>query len=64
MTQAGEHPHPEHLMAFVEKMAVQIGSDYVRRTAEFLKRDYPVTASALVPKLRVLYRKTRASEPM
>ena len=51
-----EHPHPQHLLAFVEKMARQIGRDYVARTAKMIERDYPGSAPKLVPKLREIYR--------
>jgi hypothetical protein len=44
------------LLAFVEKMARQIGRDYVARTAKMIERDYPGSASKLVPKLREIYR--------
>lgn len=55
----GEHPRPDLLMAFVEKMAKAIGPNYVMRTAEFLKREYPATAAALRPRLAALYREAR-----
>lgn len=51
-----EHPHPELLLAFCEKMARQIGRQYVARTAEFIKKNYPGSAAALIPKLRAIYR--------
>lgn len=50
------HPDPDRLLAFVEKMAGQIGVAYVRRSAEFIQREYPASAPAMLPKLRAIYR--------
>lgn len=56
-TNAGrQHPNPEHLLTFVEKMVKQIGRNYAARTAEMISRDFPGSAEALLPKLRAIYR--------
>jgi hypothetical protein len=51
-----QHPQPEHLLAFVEKMVRQTGRNYAARTAEMIKRDFPGSAAQLLPKLRVIYK--------
>lgn len=51
-----EHPEPQRLLEFCEKMAKQIGRSYVARTAEFIKTNYPGSAASLVPKLRAIYK--------
>lgn len=51
-----EHPHPERLLAFCERMGLEVGRNYVARTAEMVKRDFPGSADALIPKLRAIYR--------
>lgn len=51
-----EHPHPDALLAFCEKMARDIGRDYVARTAKMIARDYPASAPKLLPRLRAIYR--------
>ncbi len=51
-----EHPHPELLLAFVERMSREIGRNYVARSAEFVKREFPGSAAALLPKLRAIYK--------
>jgi hypothetical protein len=53
----GEHPYPEHYLAFCEKMAKEIGVDFVRRQAEGIRRDFPASAPKLIPKLREIYRR-------
>lgn len=54
-----EHPHPELLLQFCERMAREIGRHYVARTAEFIQKNYPGSAPTLVPKLRVIYRNNK-----
>lgn len=51
-----QHPHPEHLLAFCEKMARQIGRGYVARTANMIKDQFPGSADKLIPKLRAIYK--------
>lgn len=38
-------------------MAKQIGRNYVARTAEFIKTNYPGSEDALIPKLRAIYKR-------
>lgn len=52
-----EHPHPERLLVFCERMGLEVGRNYVARTAEFIKANYPGSADSLVPKLREIYKK-------
>lgn len=51
-----QHPHPQLLLDFCERMARQIGRHYVARTADMVKRDFPGSASTLIPKLRAIYK--------
>ena len=37
-------------------------SDYVRRTAEWIKAEFPDSVPALIPKMRVLYREKKQNE--
>ena len=53
---AGEHPYPDKLIRFCERMAREIGRGYVHRTAEFIKEKYPASAPELLPKLRAIYK--------
>lgn len=55
-----EHPHPDRLLEFAERMGREVGRNYVARTAEFIKTNYPGSASALIPKLRAIYRNSPA----
>lgn len=50
------HPQEKHLLEFCEKMAKQIGRNYVARTAEMIKREYPGSVESMVPKLRAIYK--------
>lgn len=55
-TNAGrQHPNPDQLLTFVERMVKQIGRNYAARTAEMIKRDFPGSSEALLPKLRAIY---------
>ncbi len=58
----GVHPRPDDLLALVRKTCQASNSgDYARRTAEMLKRQFPVTAASVMPELRKIYREfTRA----
>lgn len=51
-----QHPHPEALLDFCSKMGRQIGRDYVRRTADMVRDQFPGSADALIPKLRAIYK--------
>lgn len=54
---AGVHPRPEDLLVLVRKVCQAASSgDYARRTADMLKRDYPVTAASVRPELIKIYR--------
>lgn len=56
-TADGVHPRPDDLLTMVRKTCqVARSGDYARRTAEFLRREYPVTAKAVLPELRKIYR--------
>ncbi len=55
-----EHPYPELLLAFCERMGREVGRNYVARTADMVKRDFPGSAAALLPKLRAIYRNSPA----
>lgn len=37
-------------------------ADYVRRTAEWIKSEYPASAATLLPKLRQIYREKKRAE--
>lgn len=37
-------------------------ADYVRRTAEWIKSEYPASAETLLPKLRKIYREKKQAE--
>jgi len=52
-----EHPAPAQLLRFLERK--DQSSDYVRRTAEWIKDKYPGSAASLLPQLRQLYRDKR-----
>lgn len=54
-----EHPHPDHLMDYLRKVAPVIGPDYVRRTSLWLDEHYPATGLRLKDELRKLYASTR-----
>lgn len=51
-----EHPYPEQLLAFTEKMAREIGRQYVERTGKMIRGQYPASAAKLLPKLRAIYK--------
>lgn len=52
-----QHPDPLQLLAFCRRP--DQSSDYVRRTAEWVREKYPGSATALLPELRRLYRDKR-----
>ena len=51
------HAHPAALLALVEKTCAVSGPSYAQTVAEWLKRNYPGSCAALLPKLREIYRK-------
>lgn len=51
-----EHPYPEQLLDFAEKMSREVGRGYVERTGKMIARDYPASAPKLLPKLRAIYK--------
>lgn len=51
-----QHPHPQALLDFCERMAKQIGRGYVARTANMIKEQFPGSADKLLPKLRAIYK--------
>jgi uncharacterized protein Yka (UPF0111/DUF47 family) len=52
------HPHEADLLKFCERQ--DQSADYVRRTAEWIKKEFPASATAMLPKLRAIYkRKTK-----
>lgn len=53
------HRNEANLMKFLERQ--EQSSDYIFRTAEWLKVKYPGSAAALLPKLRKLYKDKRAA---
>jgi len=54
------HDGEAELLAFCAKEYQT--SDYVRRTAEFIKAEYPGSAATLLPKLRALFREKTLKE--
>jgi hypothetical protein len=53
-----EHPHPDLLLAFCERMARELPEPrgYIRRTAKMVETNYPGSAQRLLPRLRQIYR--------
>lgn len=49
-----EHPNEKNLLKFLERPDQT--ADYVRRTAEWIKREYPGSAARLLPLLRKIYK--------
>lgn len=49
-----EHPNEKGLIKFLERQDQT--ADYVRRTAEWIKTEYPGSAKNLLPILRKIYR--------
>lgn len=48
------HPDEAALMRFLERK--DNSADYVRRSAEWLRENYPGSEAALLPRIRKLYR--------
>lgn len=48
------HPSPYELLTFCARK--DQSADYVRRTADWIKTEYPGSAEALLPRLRKIYR--------
>ena len=59
------HAHEGHILAFCEKMLRELpeplGRQYVARTADMIKREYPGSAPAMLPRLREIYKSGRRS---
>jgi hypothetical protein len=59
------HAHEGVILAFCEKMLRELpeplGRQYVARTADMIKREYPGSTQTMVPKLREIYRSGRRS---
>lgn len=49
-----EHPDEKSLLKFLERKDQT--ADYVRRTAEWIKEEYPGSAERLIPLLRKIYK--------
>lgn len=49
-----KHPDESALLAFCARR--DNTADYVRRTADWIKEQFPGSASALIPRLRKIYR--------
>lgn len=47
----GEYKHAEHMLKFLEKQSLE----YIKRTADMISSKYPVSAPALLPKIRKIY---------
>ncbi len=54
MTPQRRHPAEPELLRFLERQ--DQSADYVRRTADWIKAEFPVSTATLLPRLRVLYR--------
>jgi hypothetical protein len=48
------HPDEEAYMRFLERK--DTSADYVRRSAEWLRNEYPGSEAALLPRMRKLYK--------
>jgi hypothetical protein len=48
------HPSPNELLTFCARK--DQSADYVRRTADWIKTEYPGSTEALLPRLRKIYR--------
>lgn len=48
------HSNEAALLAFCARP--DQSADYVKRTAEWVKKDYPGSAQAVIPRLRAIYR--------
>lgn len=49
-----KHPGEAELLAFCARK--DNTADYVRRTADWIKREYPGSAATVLPRLRKIYR--------
>jgi len=49
-----KHPSPDDVLKFCARKDQT--ADYVRRTAEWIKTEYPGSAAAMLPRLRQIYR--------
>lgn len=49
-----EHPDEKSLLKFLERQDQT--ADYVRRTAQWIKEEYPGSAKRLLPLLRKIYK--------
>jgi uncharacterized protein Yka (UPF0111/DUF47 family) len=54
------HKDEAALLKFVSRQDQT--ADYVRRTAEWIKSEYPASAATLLPKLRQIYREKKRAE--
>lgn len=46
------HPHEQHLIEFAKKSLTE---EYLKTLADFVKREYPGSAEAVLPKLQEIY---------
>lgn len=56
-----KHAHPAELIAFFEKMTRELEDPraYLRRSAEWVKANYPESEPLLLPVLRKLYKSAK-----
>ena len=54
MATGKQHPQPAHLLKFLARPDTTPG--YIKRTAEWLRTEYPGSAPQMLPELRRLYR--------
>lgn len=51
------HPDEAELLAFLQRK--DQSSDYVRRTAEWITKNYPGSEASMLPRLRQIYKEKR-----
>jgi hypothetical protein len=54
-----KHPDEAALLKFLARP--DQGADYVRRTAQWLKDNYPGSVASMTPRLRTIYREKTVS---
>jgi len=47
-----KHPHEQHVIEFAKKVLTE---EYLKTLDDFIKRNYPGSAEAVLPKLREIY---------
>ena len=54
------HPNPGAVIQFCERQ--DQSADYVRQTAEWVKKEFPGSAAQMLPKLRKIYARKRGHQ--